>query len=100
MLGTTWNMHHTLRGSAFRSTYRPTMRPISAMVLPVVVCFAVLAGIYYRVMRLDLRLFWYDECYTALKLSGHRDYVASEHILDGQIRPIAEVRRYQRLDPE
>lgn len=65
-----------------------------------VVLLSVAAGVYFRVARLDQRIFWFDECYTALKLSGHRGYVAAEQMLDGKVRTIAELRRYQRINPD
>ncbi|HEY7087776.1 MAG TPA: glycosyltransferase family 39 protein [Tepidisphaeraceae bacterium] len=68
--------------------------------LLVVALFAVVAGVYFRVARLDRRLFWYDECFTALKLSGHRFYVATDALLDGRVKSIAEARQYQHLNPD
>lgn len=58
---------------------------------------ALCAGLYYRFHALDRKLFWQDEAYTALRVTGHteRDY---RRLFDGRMHPTDEVLSFERLD--
>ncbi len=71
---------------------------ISARWFWLVVGLAVVLGAFFRVEHIDRRLFWSDESWTALRVSGHT-YIEVRHLFDGRIHTNAEVNRFQQADP-
>lgn len=59
---------------------------------------AVLLGIVVRFANLGAPLFWSDEAYTALRVSGHSD-AAFRRIFDGRQHSVGDVRAFTTLDP-
>jgi len=59
---------------------------------------AIALGIGFRFVQLNAPLFWQDEAYTALRVTGHfeSDYL---RMFDGRIRPVGDVRALEALDP-
>jgi len=65
-----------------------------------IVAFAVAMvafGIAARVVALGAPLFWQDEAYTALRVTGHLqdDYI---RLFDGRLRTVEDVRGFERLE--
>jgi uncharacterized membrane protein len=60
---------------------------------------AVALGIFARLSELDHQLFWFDEAYSMLRITGHtdRDYYA---LFDGSVRPAAELAAFQHIVPK
>jgi uncharacterized membrane protein len=60
---------------------------------------AVALGIFARFSDLDHKLFWFDEAYSMLRISGHTDrgYYA---LFDGSVRPAPELAAFQHIVPE
>ncbi len=57
-----------------------------------------LLGVLFRFVNLGAPLFWQDEAYTALRVTGHTN-VAYRRIFDGRAHSVAEVRSFVTLDP-
>ncbi|MBC5821468.1 MAG: glycosyltransferase family 39 protein [Candidatus Eremiobacteraeota bacterium] len=60
---------------------------------------AILLGIFFRFASLGAPLFWQDEAYTALRVTGHTD-AAYRRVFDGRTHSVAEVRSFVTLDPK
>jgi uncharacterized membrane protein len=51
-------------------------------------------GIFFRVANLDHKLFWTDEVFTALRVSGQAGRVTMSQIYTGETLSFAEIQRY------
>ncbi len=51
-------------------------------------------GIFFRFANLD-QIYWHDEAYTSLRLSGFTSAQLNQDLFNGQIKTIAEVMKYQ-----
>lgn len=58
---------------------------------------ALLVGAFFRFHGLQQKLFWQDEAYTALRVTGHSnsDYVK---LFDGRVHSVNQVLSFQQLD--
>ncbi|MCA1991587.1 MAG: hypothetical protein LDL41_06000 [Coleofasciculus sp. S288] len=57
-------------------------------------------GIFFRFVNLDRRVYWVDETYTSLRISGYRQIEVAEQIFDGHEIGIEDLQKYQRINPE
>ena len=60
---------------------------------------AIVLGIVFRFANLGAPLFWQDEAYTALRVTGHTN-AAYRRIFDGRVHSVAQVRSFVTLDPK
>lgn len=76
------------------------MRGASGRILLAGVLVAVLLGAYYRFLGRAEKAFWYDETYTALRVSGHTEAEAVRELWNGtRIVSVASLAKYQVVDP-
>jgi uncharacterized membrane protein len=59
----------------------------------------IVIGIFFRSIHLDRKIFWFDETYTALRISGHTDKEFVEHFYTGSIVSLTDIRHYQISNP-
>lgn len=59
-----------------------------------------LLGIFFRFVNLDRKVYWHDEAYTSLRISGYTSTEVNQQIFNGQIRGIEDLRKYQQPNPE
>jgi uncharacterized membrane protein len=64
----------------------------------VIVFLAIACGTAFRIVHAESRLFWGDEGYTALRVSGH-SMAQFRSIFSGSVYPTAAILRYQQFDP-
>lgn len=57
-------------------------------------------GIYFRFVNLDGKVYWVDEVYTSLWLSGHSSSEIVEKIYDGRVVSIDQLQKYQQPNIE
>ena len=57
-------------------------------------------GIFFRIVNLDRRFYWYDEIYTSLLSSGHSEKEVVQEVANGQVIGVKDLQKYQRLTPE
>ena len=65
-----------------------------------VMILAVVLGVFFRMARVDYKIFWHDEVYTAIRSSGYVGQEVSDGLFQGQILSGADIRRYQQLSPD
>jgi len=64
-------------------------------------CIFILAlGIGFRFANLGQKVYWKDEAYTSLWLSGHSRGEVVENIFNGQILSASDISKYQFLSPD
>ncbi len=57
-------------------------------------------GLFFRFINLDRKIYWMDETYTSLRISGYTEAEVAQQLLKGQILTLEELHQYQRLSPE
>lgn len=57
-------------------------------------------GIFFRFGNLGGKVYWIDETYTSLRLSGYTESEFIQQVVDGQIREIQYLQKYQRINSE
>lgn len=59
-----------------------------------------LLGIFFRFVNLDRKVYWHDEAYTSLRISGYTSTELNQQIFNGQIRSVEDLRKYQQPNSE
>lgn len=59
----------------------------------------IIAGIYFRFAGLDSKIYWHDEAYTSLWISGHSLPEAAQGLFRGRLLTPEAIQTYQRLNP-
>lgn len=57
-------------------------------------------GIVFRFAHLDRKVYWHDEAYTSLHLSGYTVPDLEQALFTGQPVTVEDLQRFQRLNPE
>lgn len=57
-------------------------------------------GIFFRLVNLDKKVYWYDETFTSLRVSGYTEAEVVQQYADGHEIRVAELQKYQRPNPE
>ncbi|MBD2091002.1 glycosyltransferase family 39 protein [Microcoleus sp. FACHB-1515] len=60
----------------------------------------ILFGAILRLTNLDGKLYWHDEAYTSLRISGYTQAEVYQQIFTGEVLPIAALDRYQHPNSE
>ncbi len=59
-----------------------------------------LLGIFFRFVNLDQKVYWHDEAYTSLRISGYTSKEINQKVFNGQIINVKDLLKYQRPNPE
>src|SRR4028119_488995 len=57
-------------------------------------------GIFFRFANLGQKVYWIDETYTSLRISGYTESEFIQEVVDGQARSIKYLQKYQRINSE
>jgi uncharacterized membrane protein len=57
-------------------------------------------GLFFRFVNLDRKIYWMDETYTSLRISGYTESEVAQQLLEGQILSLQDLHQYQRINPE
>ena len=57
-------------------------------------------GIFFRFVNLDKKVYWHDETYTSLRVSGYKVEQVSRKLFNSQEISIKDLQKYQRPNPE
>ncbi|MEG3894727.1 MULTISPECIES: glycosyltransferase family 39 protein [unclassified Microcoleus] len=68
--------------------------------LRVVIVILLVLGIFFRFANLGQKVYWIDESYTSLRISGYTEAEFIQQVGDGQIRDIKYLQKYQRTNSE
>ncbi|OCQ94455.1 hypothetical protein BCD64_07170 [Nostoc sp. MBR 210] len=67
--------------------------------LRVIVISLLLLGIYFRFVNLDGKVYWTDEVYTSLWLSGHPSTEIIDEFYQGEVVNVGILKQYQQINP-
>jgi uncharacterized membrane protein len=68
--------------------------------LRVLIVVVLVLGIFFRFANLGQKIYWVDESYTSLRISGYTESELIQQVGDGQARKIKYLQKYQRLNSE
>lgn len=57
-------------------------------------------GIFFRIVNLEQKVYWHDEAYTGLRISGYTKNEFVQQTFNGRIIGVDAVRKYQYPNPE
>ena len=57
-------------------------------------------GIFFRFANLEKKVYWIDEGYTSLRISGYTESELIQEFGDGQIKEIKNLQKYQHINAE
>jgi uncharacterized membrane protein len=57
-------------------------------------------GLFFRFVNLDRKIYWMDETYTSLRISGYTESELTQQLLEGQLLSLQDLHQYQRINPE
>lgn len=60
----------------------------------------ILLGIFFRFYHLERLVYWYDEAFTSLRVSGHTRAEYIEEMFQGNAIATADLQQYQQIVPE
>ena len=57
-------------------------------------------GIFFRFVNLDRKIYWMDETYTSLRISGYTESEVAQQLLQEQLLSVEDLHQYQHLNPK
>lgn len=57
-------------------------------------------GIFFRFINLDRKVYWHDEAFTSLRISGYTTTEMRNEVSKGQVIKLGELKKYQSPNPE
>lgn len=57
-------------------------------------------GIFFRFVNLDRKVYWGDETYTSLRVSGYTEREVAQQLSEGSIVGVKDLQKYQRTNSE
>jgi uncharacterized membrane protein len=57
-------------------------------------------GVFFRFANLDRKVYWEDEAFTSLRVSGYRETELIQHVFNGHEIGVEDLQKYQRPNPE
>jgi uncharacterized membrane protein len=64
------------------------------------ILIVLLLGIFFRFYNLDHKLYWHDETYTSLRISGYTTQELISQVFDGRVISRQDLQKYQQPHPE
>ncbi|HEY9825344.1 MAG TPA: hypothetical protein V6D19_07845 [Stenomitos sp.] len=84
--------------SAERSLARPQRQGIPSKTLFFLI-LALAVGLYFRFTHLDAQVYWHDEAYTSLRISGYSAAEVNRRLFTGEVTTPGDLLAYQRVVP-
>ena len=57
-------------------------------------------GIFFRCYNIDKKVYWHDEVYTSIRVSGYNGSEVVEKVFTGEIIKPQELLKFQKISPE
>ncbi len=68
--------------------------------LRVLLILVLVVGVFFRFVNLDRKVYWHDEAYTSLRISGYTSEEVNHQVFNGQLISIKDLYKYQRPNSE
>jgi uncharacterized membrane protein len=79
------------------------LRPVGAFPpkgLRFLVIVLLLLGVFFRFVNIDRKVYWFDETFTSLRISGYTEIEAIAQLCNGQQIGVEDLQKYQHPTPE
>ncbi|WP_016951206.1 glycosyltransferase family 39 protein [Anabaena sp. PCC 7108] len=57
-------------------------------------------GIFFRCINVDKKVYWHDEAYTSLRISGYTKSELINEVFNSKVLPIESIKKFQRTNSE
>jgi uncharacterized membrane protein len=57
-------------------------------------------GLFFRFANLDQKIYWYDEAFTSLRISGYTEKEIAQQVFNGREINVSDLQKFQHLNPE
>ena len=57
-------------------------------------------GIFFRFAYLDRKVYWHDEAYTSLRISGYTKTEFVQQVFNGRVFAVGDIQKYQQPNSE
>lgn len=74
----------------------PRYRFLSQNGLTLLLVLALLLGIFFRFAHLDQQLYWHDETFTSLRISGYNAIEVNQTLFNGKVVGLEALQKYQQ----
>ncbi len=64
------------------------------------VIIVLVMGVFFRCVNLDRKIYWYDESFTSLRVSGYKEAELIQQASDRRILSIEDIQKFQRVNAE
>jgi uncharacterized membrane protein len=78
----------------------PRRRFLSQNGLTLLLVLALVLGIFFRFANLDQQLYWHDETFTSLRISGYNAIEVNQSLFNGKVVGIEALQQYQQPNPD
>jgi uncharacterized membrane protein len=85
-------MQNTFKSKAKRKSSLSAWRLLIILVL--------VLGIFFRLTNLDRKVYWFDETYTSLRISGYQERELIEEVYNGKPIAVKDLLKYQQLESD
>ena len=75
-------------------------RSSPATILRFLITVVLVLGIFFRFANIDRKVYWIDETFTSLRVSGYTESEIVKNLSDAHLINIDELQKYQRPNPE
>jgi uncharacterized membrane protein len=65
-----------------------------------IIIILLVLGVFLRFVNLDKKVYWIDEVYTSLRISGYTQAELVQEVTKGQLLSVADLQKYQRPNSE
>ncbi|WP_404783575.1 hypothetical protein [Altericista sp. CCNU0014] len=83
-----------------RSKTLHTLAQKSQNGLTLVLLLALALGIFFRFAHLDRQVYWHDETFTSLRISGYSAIEVNRELFDGKVVGVEALQKYQQVNPD
>ena len=60
----------------------------------------IVIGVFFRCYNLDKKVYWHDEVYTSIRVSGYNAQEVVQEIFTGQVIQPQDLLKYQKITPK
>ena len=68
--------------------------------LKALIIFVLILGLFFRFFNIDKKVYWHDEAFASMRISGYSGTEVKEQLYDGHIISVEDLQKYQSPSPE
>ena len=85
-----------MEGAMMQRIQSPRHRVLAQNGLTLLLVLALLLGIFFRFAHLDQQLYWHDETFTSLRISGYNAIEVNQALFNGKVVGPEALQKYQQ----